>query len=83
MINDIFTLSREEIEDLVNKSCKSKYCTDALLSVYKSKKDKTSFIEEMITKLESKECRDQNSANSLKIGSSLVLTFAMFLVLLF
>ena len=71
-------------EEIAKQTCKSKFCTDALIQIYKENIDIVDYAKDMITFLNSTECREQNSANSLKFGSSLLLTFAaLFFILLF
>jgi len=83
LIDNKFTKTREQAEDIANRTCKSKYCTDALIEIHKALVGTDTYSEEMLNKLNSKECRDQNSVNSLNIGNSLILTFALFFILLF
>jgi len=71
-------------EEIAKQTCKSKFCTDALIQIYKVNIDVVDYAKDMITFLNSTECREQNSANSLQFGSSLLLTFAaLFFILLF
>ena len=77
-----FEQTKEQGEDIIKRTCKSKLCTDSLLEIIKENK-KSNETENAIAYLNSKECRDQNSARALNIGSSLILTFTLFFILLF
>jgi len=82
LIDYKLTENKEEAKDIAIKTCKSKYCTDALIEIYKTSIGKIDYAEEMITFLNSTECREQNSAKALKTGSSLVLTLVALLFIL-
>ncbi|OUM65091.1 hypothetical protein PIROE2DRAFT_60259 [Piromyces sp. E2] len=84
IINNEDNISSKDTEKIIEDTCKSKLCTDALVEYFKS----PLFVggdtdNEVVTKLNSKECRDKNSARGLKIGGSLLLTFVSLLFYLF
>ena len=84
LIDGKFAKSKEDSEEIAKQTCKSKFCTDALIQIHKENIDIVDYSKDMITFLNSTECREQNSANSLQFGSSLLLTFAaLFFILLF
>jgi len=76
LIDQNYVSTLEEGMDIAKKTCKSKYCTDALIKIHQS--INLEYSKDVITFLNSKECRDQNSSVSLNIGMSLVLSIVMF-----
>ncbi len=78
-----FDSSKEDAYEIAKKTCKSKYCTDALIKIHNTTINFIDYSRDMITFLNSKECRDQNSSVSLKIGFSLAITIALFFTFLF